>query len=198
MIGQPIRLRVAAAVLAVLAIGIGAVAVLGGLRASVTRGLPQLVAGKFLDAGQWRVRPLRAWTGERCPLSRASAAAAPCLSLEVELTNLTRASSTDLHKVLSVVDPKLPADVETQLMLARDRDRLSYLHPNMPERVVFSWKLPAANRPRTAVFVITAKRFKERDNLLGGEGWFDPKPVAQVQLPVTVENAPGARVEGAP
>jgi hypothetical protein len=59
----------------------------------------------------------------------------------------------------------------------------------MPERVVASWKLPAGGHPRAATLVIRGKRFKERDNLTGGEGWFDAKPVAEARLELAVETA---------
>ena len=179
----------------------GVVAALGGLRESPARMRRQLAPGQSIDTAQWRVRPLRAWIGDHCPLAgpaRVAAPPEPCLSLELELTNLTRASSNDVADALTIVDPRLPATARPELMLARDRGWLFQLHPRMPERVVASWKLPAARHPRAATLVIRGKRFKERDNLTGGEGWFDPKPVAEARLALAVETAPASTKQGAP
>jgi hypothetical protein len=199
MVEERSRSHVAPVVVVVVLVLAGVVAALGGLRESPARMRRQLGPGEWVDTAQWRVRPLRAWTGDRCPLAPAGLPAPPerCLSVEVELTNLTRASSNDLADALTVVDPPLPAATRPELMLARDRGVLFQLHPRMPERVVVSWKLPAGRHPRAATLVIRGKRFKERDNLIGGEGWFDPKPVAEVRLALAVENAP-ASAEVAP
>jgi hypothetical protein len=198
MVGEHSRSHVGPVALVVVLVLAGVVAALGGLRESPARMRRQLAIGQSVDTAQWRVRPLRAWIGDRCPLSpaRAPAAAEPCLSVEVELTDLTRASSNDIADALTIVDPPLPAGSRPELMLARDRGVLFQLHPRMPERVVASWKLPAGRRPRAATLVIRGKRFKERDNLIGGEGWFDPKPVAEIRLALAVERAPST--EGAP
>jgi hypothetical protein len=196
MVEERSRSRVVAVAVVVGLVLAGLVAALGGLRESPARMRRQLGPGRSIDTAQWRVRPLRAWIGDRCPLAPAGMPAPqPCLSVELELTNLTRASSNDLADALTVVDPPLPAATRPELMLARDRGILFQLHPKMPERVVMSWKLPAGRHPRAATLVIRGKRFKERDNLIGGEGWFDPKPVAEVAL--AVENAP-ASTEVAP
>ncbi len=199
MVEEQSRSHVAPVALVVVLVLAGVVAALGGLRESPARMRRQLAVGQSVDTAQWRVRPLRAWTGDRCPLvgpARAPAAPEPCLSLEVELTNLTRASSNDIADALTIADPPLPAGSRPELMLARDRGVLFQLHPRMPERVVARWKLRAGGRPRAATLVIRGKRFKERDNLIGGEGWFDPKPVAETRLALAVETAPSA--EGAP
>jgi hypothetical protein len=202
MVGQRTGLSLRAKLLAVLLAG-GAIAIIaafGGLRASATRRRPQIAAGQSVDAGEWRVRPLRAWMDGRCPTAGATAPAASCLHAEVECTNLTSASRMGVASALRLVDPPAPAGVEPHLTLVCDGTVLGLLHPQMPERVVMGWKL-AAERPadplRAAAFAVWARRFKERDNLLGGEGWFDPKQVAQVRLPVTLERAPGAGETGA-
>jgi hypothetical protein len=194
MVGGPPRSHVGPVAVVALLVVAAVVAALGGLRESPARRRRQLAPGQSVDTAQWRVRPLRAWIGDRCPLAPAGlpAPAEPCLSLEVELTNLTRASSNDVADALTLVDPRLPPSTRPQLMLARDRGVLFQLHPKMPERVVASWKLPAGSHPRAATLVIRGKRFKERDNLIGGEGWFDPKPVAEARLALAVEAAPPA------
>jgi hypothetical protein len=195
MVDEPATSHRAPVALVVLLMVAGVVAALGGLRESPARLRRQLALGQSIDTAQWRVRPMRAWIGERCPLAgparvsppSPSPSSPPCLSVEMELTNRTDASSSDIADALVIADPRLPARARPELMLARDRGPLFQLHPRMPERIVASWKLPAGSLPRAATLVIRGKRFKERDNLIGGEGWFYPTPVAEARLPLVVE-----------
>lgn len=130
MVEEQSRSHLAPVALVIAVVLASVVAALGGLRESPTRMPRQLAPGQSVDTAQWRVRPLRAWIGDRCPLAPAGLPAPrePCLSLEVELTNLTRASSNDIADALTFVDPRLPPAAPPELMLARDRGLLFQLH----------------------------------------------------------------------
>lgn len=69
---------------------------------------------------------------------------------------------------------------------------LGALHPGMPERVVLCWSAAAATSDSVAL-TIRATRYKERDNLQGGAGWFDPRDVAEVRPPIGVPDPDAVR-----
>lgn len=176
---------------------VGAVAVLatwlgGGFAAAKPPALPQLEAGKGLDTGQWHVIVQRAWLSARRADGREAAPGKAALNLEVELTNRTRESSSDIASIFRVglpaITPRTPPNV---LLLLRDNSVLGMLHPKMPERVALSWDVPAGSTiPDPLPVVILSKVYKSRDNLSGGAGWFNPKPLAEVRLHVAAPDAP--------
>jgi hypothetical protein len=154
----------------------------GGLARAPDDGLPVLAAGAALDAGPWRVRPLRAWQGERCLLDGPYAPTGHRISVEVELVNLSDRSSSAVAGAFVLQQPA-PDATPPSLELVRDRAVLGALHPGMPERVVLCWSAAPAATDAVAL-TIRATRYKERDNLQGGAGWFDPHDVAHVRLPL--------------
>lgn len=154
----------------------------GGFARAPDDALPALAAGSALDAGPWRVRPLRAWQGERCLLDGPYTPAGHRVSVEVELVNLADRSSSAIAGAFVLRQPAPDAALPS-LELVRDRAVLFALHPRMPERVVLCWSTAAAATD-AVVLTIRATRYKERDNLQGGAGWFDPHDVAEVRLPL--------------
>ena len=93
----------------------------------------------------------------------------------------------------------LPKAPPPSLELVRDRGVLDYLHPQMPERVVLCCKLDeAAPAPQRVVLGIRAFTLKERDNLLGASGWFNPKEIARTTLPLGAPDPDALRSGVAP
>jgi hypothetical protein len=169
---------------------VGVVAVLatwllGGFAAAPKPALPPLDAGKAIDTGQWRVVVQRATLSAKRPDGRAVPTGKAALTIEAELTNRTKASSNDIASLLRVELPAIAPKALPAMTLLRDRTILFALHPKMTERVALSWEIPLGTPiPDKLPVTIISKIHKERDNLIGGEGWFNPKPMAQVKLKV--------------
>jgi hypothetical protein len=147
--------------------------------------LPSLQPGASIDAGQWRVKPLRArLTGEH-PLPRPPVQSASYLLVEVELTNLMERSSRDFAFVLRIERPALKQLGEPSYVLVRDMNLPDRLHPDMPEALMLVWPWPAGvPAPPELRLAIHAKTFKAADNLVGSPGWFNPMAIATATLPV--------------
>jgi hypothetical protein len=147
---------------------------------------PVLAPGASIDAGQWRVKPVRARISAEHPLGRAAPQGQSFLLVEVELTNLMEKSSRDFTSVLHI-EPPAPAQLgEPAFVLVRDLDLPDRLHPNMPEVLLLVWPWPSAEPAPTELrLTIQGKKFKKADNLTGAPGWFNPKVVAVAALPVS-------------
>jgi hypothetical protein len=181
-------------------IAFGVTVWLGGFReAPAARSTRWLEAGQDFDVGPLSIRVLRAWSGSMCPLDSIAGPPDSCLSVEADVINLTR-SSRSLGDAVRLVEPALPREVFPKLELVRDRWVLGTLHPNLPERVVISWKLPTEQHMARSHITIAlwSTRFKERDNLVGGEGWFDPQEAARIRLPLTEADPAAMRVQNRP
>jgi hypothetical protein len=166
---------------------------LGGFAAAPKAALPKLEAGKAIDTGQWRVVVQGASLSAKRPDGRAAPDGKAALAIELELTNRTDASSNDIASILRVSLPAVPPKATPDLFLLRDRSILAALHPKMTERVAMSWDVPLGTAiPDPLPVVVISKIHKERDNLVGGAGWFNPKPLAEVKLHVATPDAPAA------
>lgn len=154
--------------------------------------MPQLDAGKGVDTGQWHVVVHAATLSARRPDGRPAARGKASLAIELELTNRTRSSSNDFATLLRIALPAIAAKTPpTSQLLLRDNSVLSSLHPKMSERIALAWDIPLATPiPDPLPVVVMSKIHKQRDNLSGGAGWFDPKPMAEVRLHVTTPDAP--------
>lgn len=158
---------------------------LGGFKAAPTQALPSLEAGKAVDTGQWRVVVHGATLSAKRPDGRDVPAGKAALAIELELTNRTKASSNDTASVIRLSLPAIPPKTQPDMFLLRDRTILGPLHPGMPERVALSWDIPLGSAiPDPLPVVVISKIHKERDNLIGGSGWFNPKPLVEVKLAV--------------
>lgn len=177
---------------------VGAIAVLaawlaGGFAAAPKPALPTLDVGKAIDTGQWRVAVHCATLSAKRPDGRAVPAGKAALTVEAELTNRTNASSNDIASALRVELPAIAPKTLPAMTLLRDGTILFALHPKMTERVALSWEIPLGTTiPDPLPVTVISKIHKDRDNLLGGEGWFNPKPMAQVKLKVESPDARGA------
>ncbi len=174
---------------------VGMVALMGGFRAAPAEGPKTVRVGDAIDLGPMLVRPLRAWIDAKCPLDYSAGEPNSCLSIEAEVTNLTNASRS-LGNLIRLITPSPPRDTFPTIELVRDRGVLYFLQPHMPERVVISYQLPP---PHTTPFshitlALWRMRFKKRDNLQGGEGWFDPTEAARVELVLTEQDPDAMRL----
>lgn len=165
----------------------------GGFAAAPKPALPKLDAGKAIDTGQWHIAVHRATLSARRPDGRAVPTGKAALTIEAELTNRTNASSNDIASAFRVDLPAIAPKTLPAMTLLRDRTILFALHPKMTERVALSWEIPLGTTiPDPLPVTVVSKIHKERDNLLGGEGWFNPKPMAQVQVSVESPDTQGA------
>ncbi|WP_192385249.1 hypothetical protein [Mesorhizobium silamurunense] len=173
-----------------LAAGIGtvaAIAVAGVMGAFGARQepLPVLVPAGRIETAQWLLRPLKAYSAEGenlygVPLKPGAKA----LVLELEMTNRTAKSTKDYFDVLqanlAMVNPTKPF-----IVLTRDSTLSPELHPGMPERMAYIWQLPDGTAPPASLeLTVIRKTYKQRDNLYGLPGWFNPAPVGTLTLPV--------------
>lgn len=164
----------------------------GGFAAAPPPPLPALEAGKSVDTGQWQVTVLAATLSAKRPDGRPAAAGKASLALELELSNRTKASSSDIAAAIRPMLAAIPPKTQpTTQVLRRDNSVLSSLHPKMPERIALAWDIPLDSKiPDPLPVVVMSKLHKNRDNLLGASGWFDPKPMAEVRLTVSTPDAP--------
>ena len=150
--------------------------------------LPLLAPGTSIDAGQWRVKPMRARLSMEHPLRRTAGRSGSYLLVEIEFTNLMERSSRDLSSVVHLVQPELKALGEPSFVLVRDMTLPDRLHPDMPEVLLLVWDVPAGvTVPPELQLSIHAKTFKPVDNLVGSPGWFNPAPVASAKLALSAQ-----------
>lgn len=145
--------------------------------------LPVVAAGTSIDAGQWRVKPLRARLSTEHPLRQPAGQSESYLLVEVEFTNLMQRSSRDFGFVVHLEHPEAKQFGEPSFVLVRDRTLPDRLHPDMPEALLLVWPWPASVAvPSQLQLSIHAKTFKPVDNLVGSPGWFNPRPIATTML----------------
>jgi hypothetical protein len=145
--------------------------------------LPVEPPGTSIDAGQWRVKPVRARLSTEHPLRQSAGKNGSYLLVEVEFTNLMQRSSRDFGFVVHIEQPELKQLGEPSFVLVRDMTLPDRLHPDMPEALLLVWQLPSAiSAPPELRLSIHAKTFKPVDNLVGSPGWFNPKPIASTTL----------------
>lgn len=182
-----------------LAIGLGGLLALGATTIQTvvempSQGLPALAAGQSLDAGRWRVAVLAATVsnGPR-PNGQQVPRGTRLLSVDLDMLNRTSETTNTFARVLSV-DPEIPGlQPNPSFYLLRDGSLLEALHPGLPERVRVVWTMPeTVQLPRELRLTVTAESFKPRDNLLAAPGWFNPKRIAAVSLPIRPEGSAGA------
>jgi hypothetical protein len=144
--------------------------------------IPLLAPGAAIDAGQWRIKPLRARISTEHPLQKA-ATGNSYLQVEVEFTNLMQRSSRDFAFAVTLDQPELAQLGEPSIVLVRDMELPDRLHPRMPETLMLVWQLPVdVTLPSELHLSIRGKTFKAADNLVGSPGWFNPAPVTTAAL----------------
>lgn len=172
--------------------------VMGAFGALPAHGPPQLPPDAVIDAGRWRLQPVRAYVSHAgvhgVPLKPGQKA----LVLEVDMTNRTAQSDKGYFNVFTPDGIVLP-DSSPMIVLTRDSTMTPELHPGMTERMAYVWPLAGdATVPANLAFGVTAEIFKPRDNLYGAPGWYNPYRLGTVTLPVTDLSATGQPAIGQP
>lgn len=157
---------------------------MGAFGALPARAPPQLPLDAAVDAGRWRIKPIRAYISHAdvhgVPLKPGQKA----LVLEADLTNRTAQSDKAYFNVFRPDGLAVP-EGPPMVALTRDSTLTPELHPGMIERMAYVWPLAGdAKIPAAIGFVVTAEIFKPRDNLYGAPGWFNPYRLGTVTLPV--------------
>lgn len=171
--------------------GIGtaaAIAVAGVMGAFGARHEPLsvLAPASRIETGQWLLRPLKAYSAEGgnlygVPLKPGAKA----LVLELEMTNRTAKSTKDYFDVLQADRATIDPATKPFIVLTRDSTLSPELHPGMPERMAYIWQLPGGAAPPASLeLTVIRETYKQRDNLHGLPGWFNPAPVGTLKLPV--------------
>ncbi|MCD0502695.1 hypothetical protein [Bordetella petrii] len=191
------KARLATGIGSTIAVGTATVYTIMGAGASAP--VAQYDAGAPIEAGQWQVAAQRAWISTEKVYGVTPRPGQKALVLEADLSNRTRVSSRDYAKLFNPHPKpgvKLEPPVVTQL---RDPQIGPLMHPGLGERVAFVWMMPdTAASPATLELDVVAQTFKPIDNLYGTPGWFNPKVVGQVELPVqgAAEPRPPAAGQG--
>lgn len=139
---------------------------------------PVVAAGERIDTGPFALRLFDARLSATTPDGMTPFDGKPVLIVRAEAENLASASRNDFGEML----PKAGGR-RVEFYLSDDRSPLSYLDPRLPQRVEIVLPLADAAPPEITVPVI-GRSYKQRDNLTGASGWFSPRTVAQVKLPV--------------
>ncbi|TPJ13413.1 hypothetical protein FJW04_21270 [Mesorhizobium sp. B2-7-3] len=157
---------------------------MGAFGALPAHGPPQLPPDAVIEAGRWRLQPVRAYVGHArvhgVPLKPGQKA----LVLEIDMTNRTAQSDKGYFNVFAP-DGVILSDPVPMIVLTRDPTMTPELHPGMTERMAYVWPLAGdAAVPASLAFGVTAEIFKPRDNLYGTPGWYNPYRLGTVTLPV--------------
>eukprot|EP01132_Coremiostelium_polycephalum_P008965 gene8965-10984_t len=156
---------------------------LGVFEAQPQAAISQILPGQSLDAGKWRIKPLKAWVTDQKIHGLVPKADQKALVLEVELTNRTTRSDKSYYSTVHL-PPGIGAKAEKPMIyLVRDDALMPSLQPGLPEKMAYVWLMPATAIPEGRIdFSIEAEKFKPRDNLYGMPGWFNPYTAAKARL----------------
>ncbi|MBN9216812.1 MAG: hypothetical protein J0I79_02550 [Mesorhizobium sp.] len=168
--------------------------VMGAFGALPAHAPPQLPPGAAIDAGRWRVQPVRAYVSHAKVYGVLLKPGQKALVLEADMTNRTAQSDKAYFDVFEPEGLTL-ADRQPMIALTRDSTLTPELHPGMTERMAYVWALAGdAAVPSSLGFGVTSEIFKPRDNLYGMPGWFNPYRLGTVTLPVA--DMPATDTEG--
>jgi hypothetical protein len=188
MIGTTLKTWLAAG--AGTAVAMVVAGLLGAFAALPTPPVPDLPNDQPVDAGQWRLLPIRAYFSADDPYGARLKPDQQALVFEVDMTNRTAVSTKDYFDVFTPGGGVTKAGEQPFVMLTRDSTLSPDLHPAMPERMAYVWALPRdAPAPKTISLSVYAKIFKPRDNLYGTPGWFNPYVVGTFTLAIADRQA---------
>ncbi len=182
------------------AAGIGtaaAIAVAGVLGAFEARHaqVPVLAPASPIKTGQWLLQPVKAYvSGEKYIYGTLRKPGAKALVFELDMTNRTATSTKDYFELLQASQPTIDPAAKPYIVLTRDGTLSPELHPGMTERMAYIWDLPeGAATPASLDLNVMSKIYKQRDNLYGLPGWFNPSAIGTLDVPVgpAPDNAEG-------
>jgi hypothetical protein len=178
------------------AAAIAVAGVLGAFEARHAR-LPALAPADPIQTGEWLLQPVKAYvSGEKYIYGTLRKPGRKALVFELDMTNRTAKSTKDYFELLRAGQPTVDPAATPFIVLTRDSSLSPELHPGMPERMAYIWELPeGAAVPAGLDLTVMSKIYKQRDNLYGLPGWFNPSPVGTLTMPIGV--SPGAG-EGQP
>lgn len=144
--------------------------------------------GTVIRAGQWHVTVKAGGLAGVMPDGLRLTDGKKALIVDVTLENVTTESSNlyyDTLRLGNVANAPTP-----RFFLIRDKEVLGDLQPLMPEEIKVVWQLPVDQTlPKALQLLVLGKRFKPKDSLYAAPGWFDPKEIARVYVPLG-ETAP--------
>jgi hypothetical protein len=207
------RLAACGAIIAIVACAV--TGWLGGFRAMPDAPLTTFTVDATITTNEWRLRPHRAWIGDKDPTGRRAPAGGAILVVELMAENRTDRSSGSIVQALrfldrpdnagqagqaeqAEVDPTRQGRTPT-LILLRDPSFGAVVHPGLPERVAATWDLrtPQPQSPPTSVRLrVIGREWVERDSLIAGSGWMRDRPVGELTLAVEDRRTPVPAAEG--
>lgn len=175
-----------------LTIGIGGLLALGLTTAQTVvdamspPAVPTVAAGTPIAAGRWQVTLHEAsLSTDKRPDGYRGRPGTKALAVDLDLANRSSESNNVVSRILSITPPIAGLSPTPTAYLMRDGALLGALQPGLPERIRMVWEVPdTTSVPETLRLVVTGETFKPRDNLFAAPGWFNPKPVAAVTLPL--------------
>jgi hypothetical protein len=186
---------------------------LGGFRAAPDSPLPSYTVDATITTNEWRLRPQRAWIGDKDPTGRRAPTGGAILVVELMAENRTDRSSGSIVQALRLLDGPRQAGQAGQtgqtgsgeqaevdpvrqgrtptLILLRDPSFGAIVHPGLPERVAATWDLRAPLPPPASVRLrVIGREWVERDSLIAGSGWMRDRPVGELTLAVEDRRTP--------
>ncbi|MCO4316973.1 hypothetical protein M8997_007245 [Phyllobacterium sp. 21LDTY02-6] len=168
-------------------LALGVAFALGAFEAMPKDTLPKLTAGETMEAGKWRIKPLRLWSTDKKVFSTTPKEGQRALVLEAEVMNRSVKSDSGYATALRL--PIEFAAVEQPMVyLMRDETLMPDLQPGMPEKMTYVWLMPADAMPKDRmIFGIEAFQFKYRNNLTGTPGWWNKHIAGTLEMPLAAE-----------
>ncbi|TRC86999.1 hypothetical protein FJV76_30700 [Mesorhizobium sp. WSM4303] len=167
------------------AAAIAVAGVLGAFEAGHAQ-VPVLARAGPIETGQWLLQPVKAYvSAEKYVYGTLRKPGTKALVFEVDMTNRTAQSTKDYFDLVQATRPPLDPATKPYIVLTRDSTLSPELHPGMTERMAYVWELPEGGAvPASLGLTVMSKIYKQRDNLYGLPGWFNPSPVGTLTIPV--------------
>jgi len=181
---SPQRVATALAVLAALA-----VIPFGGWSAAAdgpTGPLPRLAVDEVSEGGPWNVTVTGGRLLDDQPPLHATDPNNRWVIILATVEVTADASRNDIVDVLRIsgVEGLVDEDEPGTVALVSDFTQYPYLHPGLPESVLFAWEQSATAPVPTEVEVTIFGKTLRRDSLTGSQQWLDRAPRAVVQVPI--------------